>query len=506
MNKETIQKCEKLATEADKLFQEEKWDAAIEKWGEMVALLPDGKAKAAVLNNRGNAKDNMGDHEGAIADHDKAIELNPQDARAYNNRGTAKNNMGDHEGAIADYDKAIAINSQYAEAYSNRGTAKDKMGDHEGAIADYDKAMEIDPQYVAAYNNRGITKDNMGDYEGAIVDYDKALEIDPQYATAYNNRGTSKDNMGDYEGAIADYDKALEINPQDTMAYNNRGGTKNKMGDYEGAIADIDQALKIDPNYERASHNRAIALAMQASQKGRDEIEEKYQAQLRAQQEKFDRNMQEQQKKFDREQQKQLQKQQEKLNEKFEEEYQAAVDIVESMQYQENFDDYDKKTDHLGKYIWRSSCVLAGAAIVVYGSIATIPLVLWLTCEKPCEIEGTSAFSLLPFVLMGTLLLSPLVWIIRMLIRDRHKYWALREDALANLSLARIIKSNPTLRQKFSERLFDHHSNRNNANIILDSKRADTDGGIFVSIQDIAKELIKRFKPGGKGGDKSGDS
>ena len=38
----------------------------------------------------GEQKYNKKDYQGAIADYDKAIELNPKDVRAYYNRGVAK--------------------------------------------------------------------------------------------------------------------------------------------------------------------------------------------------------------------------------------------------------------------------------------------------------------------------------------------------------------------------------------------------------------------------------
>ena len=72
----------------------------------------------------GKQKYNKKDYQGAIADYDKAIELNPKDARAYYNRGTAKNELKQYKEAIADYDKAIELNPKDADAYNNRGTAK----------------------------------------------------------------------------------------------------------------------------------------------------------------------------------------------------------------------------------------------------------------------------------------------------------------------------------------------------------------------------------------------
>ncbi|MFT7587359.1 MAG: tetratricopeptide (TPR) repeat protein, partial [Cellvibrionaceae bacterium] len=70
---------------------------------------------------RGLAYDYLKDYERAIADYDRAIELNPEDATAYNNRGNSYSNQGDEERAIADYDRAIELNPEEATAYNNRG-------------------------------------------------------------------------------------------------------------------------------------------------------------------------------------------------------------------------------------------------------------------------------------------------------------------------------------------------------------------------------------------------
>ena len=61
-----------------------------------------------------------------------------------------------HQEAIADYDKAIELNPKYFNAYYNRGTAKDGLKQYKESIADYDKAIELDPKYFDAYYNRGF--------------------------------------------------------------------------------------------------------------------------------------------------------------------------------------------------------------------------------------------------------------------------------------------------------------------------------------------------------------
>ena len=50
----------------------------------------------------GYAKAKKGDLDGAIADFNRAIELDPKKAGAYTNRGSVRNAKGDLDGAIAD--------------------------------------------------------------------------------------------------------------------------------------------------------------------------------------------------------------------------------------------------------------------------------------------------------------------------------------------------------------------------------------------------------------------
>ena len=218
---------------------------AIDYYGRAISLDP---RSYTAYDNRGIAKNAIGDSKGAIADYDKGIELNPRSASTYYNRGNAKGDIGDHRGAIADYDSAIRIDPLFAEAYVNRGNAKSRLGKHEAAIVDCDKALKINPHSDLALDLRGGAKHALGDHQGAISDCNKALEINPRSPAIYYNRGNVKRTMGDYQGAILDYNKSLEIEPRSVATYTNRAIAKKAIGDLAGAEADIERAREIQQN------------------------------------------------------------------------------------------------------------------------------------------------------------------------------------------------------------------------------------------------------------------
>ncbi len=137
----------------------------------------------------------------------------------YYNRGIARSDLGDKQSAIADYNKAIEINPNLATAYFNRGVARSDLGDKQSAIADYNKAIEINPNYADAYFNRGVARSDLGDKQSAIADYNKAIEINPNYAYAYYGRGNARAALGETKDAIADFEKAAELLKKDGNEY-----------------------------------------------------------------------------------------------------------------------------------------------------------------------------------------------------------------------------------------------------------------------------------------------
>ena len=71
-------------------------------------------------------------------------------AAIYYGRGSARQKKKDLDGALADYNKTIELDPKHALAYANRGVVK-ALQQKPGAVADFDKAFSLDPSLRATY-------------------------------------------------------------------------------------------------------------------------------------------------------------------------------------------------------------------------------------------------------------------------------------------------------------------------------------------------------------------
>lgn len=129
----------------------------------------------------------------------------------YVNRGSARLDRGDAEGALADFTQALKVNPKSVDAYNNRGQLRQMKGDLDGAMADYTQALAIDDRVYEAYNNRASLKLVRKDWVGALADADKALSLKTSEPEPYAIRATARQARGDLDGAIADCDAALRV-------------------------------------------------------------------------------------------------------------------------------------------------------------------------------------------------------------------------------------------------------------------------------------------------------
>ena len=214
------------------------------------------------LLTSGQAKLDKNDHEGALADYDRAIRLQPDLAAAYFGRGLVLSKQGKANAAVADLSKALELDPNMTDALVARANLLlTRRNDFAGSIADYDKLINLGVGLDESYYHRGLAKARLRDFQGAIADYTAVLELPsretPKYkpasykGMAYNARGNARLALSDFEPAIADFTAAINLDSRDGWNYLQRARAFEGKGEHESAQADYDKALEISPELVR---------------------------------------------------------------------------------------------------------------------------------------------------------------------------------------------------------------------------------------------------------------
>ena len=99
-----------------------------------------------MFNSRGQAYDNKGDYDLAIADYTQSIRLSRDNPRAYFNRAVALSPTRATHGAPWPIStRPSGSIPEDADAYLSRGAMHEELGNEAAARADYRKALEIMP-------------------------------------------------------------------------------------------------------------------------------------------------------------------------------------------------------------------------------------------------------------------------------------------------------------------------------------------------------------------------
>jgi tetratricopeptide (TPR) repeat protein len=209
----------------------------------------------------GHALFENGNVEEAIAQYQKALEINPGYAPACNNLGNALLQQGKVDEAIAQLQRALQLKPDYAEAWVNLGNALLQQGKADEAIAHLQRALQINPDSANAHDILGNALLQRGNVNEAITQYQAALQINPQLAEAYYNLGNVRLQQGKANEAIAQYQKALQIKPDFADAHNNLGTALLHQGKVADATAQYQRALQIKPDKPGVLNNLAWLLA-----------------------------------------------------------------------------------------------------------------------------------------------------------------------------------------------------------------------------------------------------
>jgi tetratricopeptide (TPR) repeat protein len=216
----------------------------------------------AILDTLALALHETGQPEGAVKTQERAIELladsvgdaerkeftdrletfraaNDTPARRAFQAGRAKLMERDLDGALAEFNKALELDPTLADAYYGRANVRGNKRDLQGAIADYEATIKHRPSHARAHSDLALVLVNVA----VVRDLPRALKLAKQACalTLDSNAmflatlAVAQFRSGALEDAVATQKKALAaIRPQ--AADRMRTNFEKRLAEYEAAV------------------------------------------------------------------------------------------------------------------------------------------------------------------------------------------------------------------------------------------------------------------------------
>ena len=102
----------------------------------------------------------------------------------------------DVKAAIANYNKAIELNPQYADAWVRKGVTLYNNKEHYEAEMCLSEAVRLSPLLFKAVYNRGKNRLALNNLDGAVADFDKATTLKPEHPKAHEFFGDALMRIG----------------------------------------------------------------------------------------------------------------------------------------------------------------------------------------------------------------------------------------------------------------------------------------------------------------------
>jgi|TARA_B110000305_G_scaffold242067_1_gene319518 Flp pilus assembly protein TadD len=162
----------KTHEEATSKLKEGQIDEAIELYTKALNEAPDDYN---IISDRGVAYLHKNDKLRCFGDFNRAIQLQPNYSYRYASRAYAKKHFGDIEGAVADYEKAVELDPEDAVAQNNLGMLLEEMG--------YKKQSE----------KRFARADKLSEQENGLLNVMEGLEASEKAVEAPNQETPIED-------------------------------------------------------------------------------------------------------------------------------------------------------------------------------------------------------------------------------------------------------------------------------------------------------------------------
>ena len=189
--------------------------------------------------HKGVSLASLGMRERAMACYDRALQLDPGQARVMARRGDLLVAMGRREEAVGWYDRALGCEPGLAAAWYGKGAA---LGD----LGLLERALGVAPLLAPAWVSRGVVLEKLGRTEEAARSLHRAVQVHPLLAEGWVAFGDLHRRSGRLEEAQACLKQAVALHAHLPLVWCGRGEVLLALRRWEDASESFQQALELD--------------------------------------------------------------------------------------------------------------------------------------------------------------------------------------------------------------------------------------------------------------------
>ncbi len=217
-----------------------------------IAQRPTARDRATLLKVYATPQDTS-QHNVAINNLKKQLEINPKNARTHYLMGTIYNDKGNIESAVTRFKTCLEIDPDFHPARETLLQVYQKVGLSQPAVDLLEETLKQLPS-SNDYNTIGVMYYRNGETDQSIAAFRKSLEMNPYDPIPRHNlyqifreQGIKALSAKAYEKAALYFGEALQFKPDDALLYRLMGDSYARDGDFKNAIVQYRQAIEFDP-------------------------------------------------------------------------------------------------------------------------------------------------------------------------------------------------------------------------------------------------------------------
>lgn len=225
--------------------------------GDLDAAIANNRKIEKVYSMRAMFRRQNGDIDGAFADLQTAVGLNPESAASNVGLASIYEQKGDDAQAISLLENFL---SKYENSSEKLPVVKGKVVAQKDSVLLNDKEKNIvitgNTVIISDTENRLTRPPTPEEMEKSTYKLEQAKNT----ALAYTKLAYLYEKRGEYKKALETVEKGVVMDMTSAFSIGVRGKIKSSMRDYEGALEDLNRAIKTTPSYPNYYLDRGVVL------------------------------------------------------------------------------------------------------------------------------------------------------------------------------------------------------------------------------------------------------